>query len=179
MKHLTFCVAVLSISLLSAPSFANPISVSAGNSVMFNFDFPAALPLISPPYDTVTFTSDLVTPLNPPGSYGTWTFCTDINQGGICGNYPAETLTSTTFSTIGFTDGYFSASLSVTNGTLTVNPYAVGYIGSDQTDQIIPTIATNGQGTGSSNLPEPATASLFGLGLLSLVLTRSRRMVRT
>jgi hypothetical protein len=140
---------------------ASPIVVNAGQTLTFNFDFVASGAVPPPPYPGVLFRPGTVLATLDAGDAGTWTLFTGPNGSGVVGYGPDPglNLTAVNSTLAGITDGVFSAVLTLTSGSITVDPVAFGLSenGSIITGQIHPLAPTA--------VPEPATLTLLGTAL--------------
>jgi hypothetical protein len=168
-----FALAVLAM-LGASRAQAAPITVSAGDFVTFNFDLTAEIP--PPPY-VVAFMSTNVSDLDfapPPCNglcdlldVGVWNFWTELDGlGTLFFTYPVNL--GSRFDTE-MKDGVFSATLSMTAGSITVDPVACG-------------IAPDGTRTPDCPpappppAPEPATLSLLTSAAAAAMLGRRSRL---
>ena len=162
MKRL-LCAMVFTLLMFSRAEAA-PILVSAGEAVIFNFDLTGAVP--PPPYTSISaFTgTDSSSLFDPEVELGGWQFFSELNGTGALfrtgsvflsgvGNWP------------GMFDGVFSVVLTLTHGSLIVNPSARGSVLGVETGLIPATVAS---------VPEPATLALFASGLVTAAVRRSR-----
>lgn len=152
-------------------AYALPITVSAGERLVFNFDLSNSTP--SPPYEGMSFETGIAG--NQP-VVGTWALYTELNAAG-----PLRSLTSAVnlgaFSISVFNnftptwvddylDGIFSTVLTIESGIF--DPHAISITGNRFNTRVEPLAAS---------VPEPGRLALFGLSfvLLGLRSIRPRR----
>lgn len=167
-------LAVLVVVVLAAShAQAAPITVSAGDTLVFNFDLTGASP--APPYSSLSLRTGL-DPNSVDGSdSGTWFLFADLDATG-------DVLTAATALLFGIVeeggppapgvpttlDGIFSAKLVLTSGSLVIDPCAAGTIVTGaETSCVAPASVTA--------VPEPMTVSLMGAGLAGMLAWRRRR----
>ena len=136
----------------AASGQASPITVSAGETVIFNFDFIAAGVTPPPPYADIHVSFNLSDCC--VGDTATAELRSELNGAGVL----LDTYDATTVGFDGFlpetNDGVFSIKFSVTAGSITFDPIAVGVAGGVSTPNVAGVVA-----------PEPATMVLLGLGV--------------
>jgi hypothetical protein len=161
--------------LLAPAAQATPITVSAGDFVVFNFDLTNENP--PPPYlragmDVQLSGLDFETPpcsgpdnMCQPLDQGEWKLWTEPDGTGINFDvFPGVNLNSV-WNWPEMNDGVFSATLQVTAGSITVDPIACG-------------IAPDGTGTSACPrvppppAPEPATVTLMASAAVAAILRR-------
>ena len=152
---------------LAVPAHAAPIVVSAGDVLVFNFDFGASGVVPPPPYPLVQFDTSLGFGTLGPGEFGLWTGFSELNGAGspIFGPFTAN-LTATLLPD---GDGVFSMVLSVVTGSFTVDPVAYGFGNSVLLTNAVAPI-------GVTTVPEPATLALVTAGLATAALRRRRAL---
>lgn len=152
--------------LAGSTAEAVPVTVAAGQSVLWNFDNSGYLP--HPPYtqgDFLTYASSA-----SADAAGVWDFFADLNGAGAIWLSAPQYLGATTQGAGSqWLDGIFSARLTMNVGSISVNPCFTGYTAQYQTPC--------GFGTIVGAVPEPGTLALLGLGLAGLGLGRKRRAV--
>lgn len=167
-------IALLSLLVLvvyAAEADAVPITVSAGETVTYNVNFPAAGAAPAPPYDTVLFGAQISD--FDPNSTGLWRIFGELD-----GNGPnVFNLTSPFLQAVGFSpivgrapvlDGIFSARLTVDTGFVTIDPVAFGFLNGVSTGPVSAELVR------PVPIAEPNTAALLSLGLIGLLLVRTR-----
>jgi hypothetical protein len=155
------------VALLSASrAGATPIIVSEGDFVLFNFDLTDATP--PPPYSSAILHLGRTGLDFFPPDVGEWTFWTELNASGTVFLTAGVNLSG--FGRPELNDGVVSATLSMTAGSITVDPCLLG-------------ITADGARTECANLPppppppvpEPATLSLLGAGIAAAMFRHRRR----
>ena len=166
---------VLGIALLAAlfasRAHAAPITVSAGDFLTFNFDLSGATP--PPPYAVAGLSTGVGDLDFEPCSVGlcelldigVWNFYTELDGAGSLFFTDAVNLGGR-FDTE-MRDGVFSATLQMTEGSITVDPVACGITaGGARTPGCPP--------APPPTVPEPATMALLASGAVALLARRSR-----
>jgi hypothetical protein len=158
-----FGLTVLIFGLTVTAAHATPVTVNAGETLTFNFDFVTAGVSPAPRYDSMRFDTHRTSPADD----GSWTFLSEFDGTGTSlGFSDPITLGARVISDIGWTDGVFSVVLSVTAGSVTVDPTAFGTLNDIQTPTVFPN---------QTPVPEPATLTMLGLGLAGMGARRWRR----
>jgi PEP-CTERM motif len=165
---------VLIVVLLgrAIPAHAAPITVSAGETVTFNFDF-VTPGLIPPPALGISFYSGVDVPgALQPGNFGLWRGYSELNGAGALIYGPFNAILLSTVLQQGAVDGVFSMALSVVTGSITVDPIAHVWLNNSV------------QGPGpvagvpvAGAVPEPAMLALLGAGLAGAAWRRRRGSV--
>jgi hypothetical protein len=156
---------------LAVPTHAAPITVSAGESVTFNFDFLASSLVPAPPYTFVSFYTGLDSlGAQQSGSFGLWKGYSELDGGGT-EIFAYGTALLAVLLGDGAVDGVFSMVLSGVTGSITVDPFAHVYIDNNTLGPgpVVPTIP--------GAVPEPATLTLLGAGLGAAAWRRRRTTV--
>jgi len=171
MRRVVWALPVVLLLFWSTAADASPIVVNAGETLTFNFDFFASAVVPPPPYSSAEFNVGLDVSSLDAGDAGSWTGFDQLNGGGavVFGPFNGVNLISTQNIALG--DGVFSFVLSVTSGSITIDPYAVGY--GDNFQPVTPHVAP----LADASVPEPATLTLLGGGL-ALGALRRRRLAR-
>jgi hypothetical protein len=127
--------------LVSKMAVATPVTISAGESVVFNFDFVAQSISPPPPYDLVVVEPQ-ITQYNSAVDSGAMNFYAGLNgTGSAYGGCLDMSLGGTLCQGIwaGWDDGVFSVRITVTTGSVVVDPLAFAH-GAGLTPYVFPTI---------------------------------------
>jgi hypothetical protein len=144
--------------------------VYAGESVVFNFDFVAA-GFIPPTPAGIGFVTNVdVSGALTSGNFGLWRGYSELDGGGTQIYGPFNAILLNTVLGDGAVDGVFSMILSVSEGSLTVDPVAYTWINNNTlgAGPVTPVVAA---------VPEPATLTLLASGLCAAACWRRRRKV--
>jgi hypothetical protein len=156
---------LLAVGLLAGPMSANalPLTATADNTYIFNFDFVASAAVPSPTYSDLHFFTGLDFSTLGAGDSGTWGFFGDPGAGGAELFSIDLNFGNITLAIPSITDGIFSARLSMASGSVTLDPRAIG---EDFTSLLTGvTYPVSVQVTQPTNVPEPGTLALLSLGL--------------
>jgi hypothetical protein len=147
---------------------AAPIVVSAGDTLIFNFDFIASAVVPAPPYLQAEWDTGIDLTTVDAGDTGSWTLFSELNGTGTS-FFTSDRADFFALNAPGLRDGIFSAVLTLTSGSITVDPVAFGRGRNSAiiTDEIAPVLV--------QAVPEPATLALFGSGLAFIAMRRRRR----
>jgi hypothetical protein len=175
MKYLTqLGRTILFASLLSVSSAASTavLTVNAGTTAIFNFDFVAAGATPAPPYTFNQVTTQMLN-FDPAVDFGTWTWYPELDGNGAVPipQFDHHDLAVGGFgggSTAGYADGIYSLVVEVTAGSITVDPFALGSAGG-QSARISPTATV-------VQAPEPGTVALFAIAVAGLGFAQRRRI---
>lgn len=162
---------LLAVGLLASMStVAAPITISSGESYTFNFDFQAAGLNPAPPYLSVVFNANVPAGDCCAGDVGTFAVFGDLNGADPLGTYNLEsnTILRSLFFPNVISDGIFSVRLSMTSGSVTVNPLAYGVARTANTRSVFWDESVR-------SVPEPSALLLVGFGLAGLCLSRRRK----
>ena len=169
-------LATLLVAALAAPlaAHAAPITVSAGQTLLFNADMTGLAP---PPFLDVQFRTQLVAgSFDSAVDQGIWTFYTGLDGQGSATQIAQAGLTSTQLSDAGFLDGLFSATFQMVAGEVEIAPDVRGVvdIGNNETGftEALPLRASDPPVNG---VPGPTSPALALLALGGLLLARARR----
>ena len=157
--------AVLAAAIACAPlAFAAPVTLSAGQALVWNVDLTSTLPG-APPFTSVTFNTGLP---SFPTATGVWEFFADHDlQGGGAGDPAGLVLLSRNWGDPGVVDGIFSVRVTVTSGSVDLDPWAFGSLNGVDGAEVR-------WEPDAMEVPEPATLSLACLGLLAAAAMRRR-----
>jgi len=177
----SFSAAVAVAVLMASRAYAAPVTVSAGDFLTFNFDLRGETP--APPYALASMITNVSgldfapPPCGGPGGLcdlldiGEWRFWTELNGTGSLFQTAAVNLATLFHSEM--TDGVFSATLQMTEGSIVVDPVACG----------IARIAPDGERTPGCgppepppSVPEPSALSLLASAGAVAMLRRLRRV---
>jgi hypothetical protein len=158
----TKILGLLAVALLAGPTAANAVPVSAGDTVVWNFDLTGQTP--APPFTSVEFFSKSI------GfdftQMGSWEFFSDLDTAGTRFQTDSLGLISAGSNLSLWTDGIFSVRLTMISGNnFSVDPC------------VILNRVSNGpcvSGLVAASVPEPGTLALLGLGLLGLGMSRRK-----
>ena len=163
-------LAMVAVGLLAGPMAAHavPITVSAGESQLWNFDLSGSpyLPFSNGATSFITNVTGLTV-----GDVGTWSLFSDLNGGGSLFNFTSVIAPLVNGSFAGWNDGTFSARLTMTSGSVSVAPRFIGYNAARDRSSIDGTLVV----PPVTAVPEPGTLALFGLGLAAMGLAMRRR----
>ena len=165
------------LATLAAPlsALAAPVNVTAGQTVLFNADLTG---LATPPFVSVQFDSHLA-----PGSFtagvdiGSWTFFTGLNGTGTAFAGGDASLAQLSLIDVGFVDGLYSASFTLTEGDVSIEPTTRGevIISRNETAFTNPLPLTGIVDDQPNGVPEPSSPALALLALGGLVWSVRRR----
>lgn len=167
------------LSAVAAQALASPMSLRAGETAIFNFDFVAQG--VSP---APTYSSGVIL---VPGVVGcctgdslVWSVHGGLDASGFVAYQAATALPS---SKLMFDptvlDGLFSLLVEVVAGEISIDPYAVGVAGGAHNWQRTPQVQGVASGEGPAlQVPAPASGVLAGLGLCLAAAARVRRTAR-
>ena len=167
-------LALLALTVLTPAAQATAISVSAGETVLFSFDFTNGEHHVLPPYpDMRVETGVLLESFHPGVDSCRYTFFGDVNggaQGSSVGNCDIDEFESA-LEESGWLDGLLSISLTVTSGEIMVDPRAVAYSafgvdGRPITPRMVPSVRF---------VPEPEALWTVLLGCSLLIVQHQRR----
>jgi hypothetical protein len=168
MKRVLWVLPVVLLLGMTRRADAAPIVVSAGDTLVFNFDLPASgidLPL----HSQVEWRTGIDLATFDAGDTASWTLFTELNGTGTS-FFTSNLANYFALNAPGLYDGIFSAVLTVTSGSIAVDPFALVRVGGAVvTDPIAPVLV--------QAVPEPATLALFGSGLSLVAMRRRRRRV--
>jgi hypothetical protein len=169
---------LLALALVASPEAgATAIAVSAGQTVLFSFDFTKGSHYELPPYPDMRIETGVVLGSFDPGEDSCrYTFFGDVNggsQGSSVGSCVIDVFESADEES-GWLDGLLSIALTVISGEILVDPRAVafsaiGVSGSAITPRIVPTVRF---------VAEPPSMWLAALALSLFCAHRLRRHPR-
>ena len=154
--------------LVSKMAVATPLTISAGESVLFNFDFVAQDIIPPPPYDYV-YVEPQITLYDSAVDSGAMNFYAGLNgTGAVYGGCLDAPLGATLCQGpwLGWDDGVFSVRITVTTGSVVVDPLALAH-GAGVTPYVFPTIGATLPPalTGATSRKVHGTAGTFDLTL--------------
>ena len=166
---------LLALALVASPEVrATTIAVSAGETVLFSFDFTKGSHAELPPYPDMRIETGVVLGSFDPGEDSCrYTFFGDVNggsQGSSVGTCEVDEFERADEES-GWLDGLFSMSLTVTSGEILVDPRAAAFSafgppGYAITPRIVPTVRF---------IAEPAGLWLMLLGMTLFCVPYLRR----
>jgi hypothetical protein len=144
---------------------ASPITISAGTTLTFNFDLTGKLP--PPPYDAIDFLTNIDPASLDAGDSGVFRLFNESDGIG----YSGDSFFKQTFESVspGLLDGVFSETITVTAGSIVVEPVAQGVVFNTGATPLTPGVLT----------PEPATWTLVSLGFAGVGALRWRTRRRS
>lgn len=147
------------------PAFATPVTLQAGQELVWNVDLTNTLPG-TPPFTSAS----ILTGINSlPAATGSWEFFADHDmQGGMVGDPQALAINSWTSWDAALFDGIFSVRVAVASGSVDLDLRALGWLNT------VRGAIVNWE-PAPQEVPEPATLSLACLGLLAAAALRRRR----
>jgi len=166
-------------ALAAGPSMSAAVTLSKGQSALFNFDFTGVVP--APTYELLYFVWQWRDNTNDKAHTDYFGALSGSNLLLSDDNGPDVFAVAVAWFDPYFPelrDGLFSVRITSTSGTFSVNPYAYGEKGWQYPTPDVFGVYVPGSSLpprGEAAVPVPATLALFGLGLAGIPLVRRRK----